>query len=146
MIKIISSKRRHLVILDIAGPVCKEDVAAARDKISSSLSSMKNGYTLIEIYRHTPSLGDNSGLTIGDLMSMFYAAGRIWRVVKVSHNGATDPGLVILHRTRWKRHVFEVDAGDIRQALEMAAEELCENADWSGRQEQEELEFPAAST
>jgi hypothetical protein len=91
---------------------------------------MSKGYTLVEVYREGAGLAGRNGRHMGALLGLCYSCGRIWRVIKISVNEARDPGLGILHRTRWKREVPETEVDSVKVGAVMVGEEIKENAEW----------------
>jgi hypothetical protein len=130
MIKIKYSKSRKAVVLDLSGVIEQANINQLAKRISRSIAQIGRGYTLIEVFRSPIFIGSEVAVKLGSLIKLCYHSGRIWRVVKVSHNDGRDPGLGILHRIRWSRDVPEMEVDNIRIAMRVAEEEMEENREW----------------
>lgn len=132
MLKVRYNKRKHTVILDFCGQVGKRDFERAVPEAETALGNIGKGYTLIEIFRRKPFLSPEISQRMGALLALCYRKSRIWRVVRVLGDSSRDPGISILHRTRWNRQVPEMETDNIRHAMGIAEEELRENRAWAG--------------
>ena len=130
MIKVRHSKAKRALLLDFSEEVNKSDIWRAGEEIDQALRDIGRGYTLIEIFHNHPHFEDGAGCFIGDMIEACYANNRIWRVIRLQENENSDPGLSILHRTRWKREVPEIDMDNIREAIAVAREEAEEQQKW----------------
>lgn len=130
MLKVKHSKSKRIVLLDFSGEIGKEDIKLADAEVGRALEDIGKGYTLIEVFHHHPRFTPLSGRTAGDLASKCYSASRIWRVIRVEDSPHADPGMSILHRTRWPRDVPELEMDNVREAVEVAKEETREQEDW----------------
>lgn len=130
MIKVRHSKSRHALILELSGEIGANEAEAAKHKVARVLEELGRGYTLIEAFRGGAKISRDAMLRVADLVSACYTGSRIWRVVRIFMDGASDPGLCILHRTRWTRSVPESEADGARQAVALAEEEARENSEW----------------
>jgi hypothetical protein len=130
MLKVKYSKSKRVVILDFAGDIRSVDIPALAKRIFRATERIGHGYTLVEIFRNPTTIGVKVAGKLGSLIKLCYAGSRIWRVVKVLPKDSQDPGIGILHRTRWGRNVPEIDTDSIHLALEIAEEEMRENAEW----------------
>jgi hypothetical protein len=141
MIKVRYSARRHLLLIDFCNLEEECPVDQWKDavrKISRALSKLSAGYTLIEVFRQNSNMDKKTIRRLGAIIDLCYAPIRIWRVLQLSHKGGVDPGLRILHRTRWKRNVPALEVSDIKHALSLAEEEISDNRDWLHHEKEHE--------
>lgn len=131
VIKVHHSCARKAVLLRVSGEVGRGDALRAAARIALALRNMGHGYTLIEVFKGACRLSGRAGLAMAVLARTCYERGRIWRVVRISIGGGQDPGLRILHRTRWDRNVPEIDADSVGGALDLAEREAEDNLDWA---------------
>lgn len=130
MIKVRHSKSKRALLLDFSEEVNKEDVQRAEAEIDQALRDIGGGYTLIEIFHNHPHFEGGAGYFAGDMVEACYTNNRIWRVIRLQEDGNSDPGMAILHRTRWKRDVPEIEMDNIREAMAVAREEATEQRVW----------------
>lgn len=131
MIKVRHSKHRRTILLELSGELGSSDAARASSEVVHALNEVGKGYALIEAFRGGTTIPVAAVPQLSEMVSLCYLRSRIWRVVRVFVSGGQDPGLCILHRTRWDRCVPMTDADTARLALAMAEEEVKENAEWS---------------
>jgi hypothetical protein len=130
VIKVKHSKSKRALLVDFSGPLGKEDIDRAHRDIQAALDNIGRGYTLIEIFHDHPYFEPSASLEAGLMVGLFYKNNRIWRVIRVEENEQADPGLSILHKTRWARSVPELTMDNIRQAVATAREEAQEQFAW----------------
>lgn len=133
MIKVKCSKSKHLLLLDFinqGGTIAMGDFKRLVSRISRLLLKINTGYTLVEVYGRGTKIDRERIGKIGEIYRLCYGARRIWRVVQVHKNCHPDPGLRILHQTRWKRHVPMIEVSNMKRALDLAMEEVEENSEW----------------
>lgn len=118
-------------MLDFEGDIGGGDVREATCGVARALGAMHKGYTLVEVFRGRPHFTVSGARTAGELAEACYSGNRIWMVVRVEEDERGDPGMSILHKTRWKREVPEVRIDSISQAVAMAREETKEQAEWT---------------
>lgn len=121
-----------MLVLDFAGNIGEVEVRDAEAAVGKALGEMRKGYTLIEVFRGRPHFTGDGARAAGELAAACYFRNRIWLVVCVDGDGHSDPGMSILHKTRWKREVPEVRIDSIGQAVAMAKEETREQGGWRG--------------
>jgi hypothetical protein len=126
MIKVRHSKTRRMVLLDFGGEIGVGDVHDAVQEVGKALGDIGDGYTLVEVFRDKPHFTIAAAREAGNLAGACDSGSGIWMVVRVEGDDHCDPGMTILHRTRWKREVPEVRIGSVGQALALAAEEVRE--------------------
>jgi hypothetical protein len=130
MIKVHYSQTDHWLSVELCQEITVSDIQHAATRIRPILHKMRQGYTLIEVFKGKSHMDQNGSALIGTLAQACYQTCRIWRVVRVRANQANDPGLIITHRTRWARAVPEIDVDDFPSALALAREERKENVEW----------------
>lgn len=131
MLKVLRSKSRKAVLLELSGTIGASETKRAAAELAGALRDIGHGYTLIEVFRGTSKFSQKALQIVAILARTCYDRSRIWRVVRLAVDGGHDPGLRILHVTRWGRRVPEVEHESIRDALVVAAEELEDNAHWA---------------
>lgn len=129
MIKVRHSRARRMLVLDFAGDIGGGEVREAAEGVGHALGEMKKGYTLVEVFRGHPHFTASGAMAAGELASACYSGNRIWMAVRVEGAEYGDPGMSILHKTRWKRGVPEVQTDTIGKALAMAKEEAREQGE-----------------
>jgi len=130
MLKVHYSETRRALVLDISGNLGASETSRATARVAGALRGMRKGYTLIEVFRGKTKMTGKAVDCAGALIRTCYERGRIWRVIKLSVGGGWDPGLKILHITRWKRRVPETEVDSIGAALAAADEETQDNGAW----------------
>jgi len=130
VIKVRHSKSKRVLLLDFSGGVGKQDLIQAGKDISIALSDIGRGYTLIEIFHDQPRFERGAGLEAGTMVGSCYENNRIWRVIRIEDKEHADPGLSILHQTRWKREIPVLTMDNIKEAVAVAKEEALEQSDW----------------
>lgn len=118
------------MVLDFSGSIGSSQTKRATGEVARSLRKMGHGYTLVEAFRGVVKFSKKAAGEAGRLVGTCYERGRIWRVVTVTLDGGVDPGLRILHRTRWGRGVPETEVDRAGGALALAAREVSENSGW----------------
>lgn len=131
MLKVKYSKVKRAVLLDFSGEVGVFDIKGAEKEVGAALKDIGKGYTLIEVFHDNPHFTMSASKLVGDLAACCYDDSRIWRVVRVEDRLHADPGMAILHRTRWKREIPILEMDNVRMAIEVAKEEIREQEDWS---------------
>jgi hypothetical protein len=130
VIKVHHSTKQHWLCLEFSATITHTDIKRATERVSPILKKMEHGYTLIEIFRGYNRLEVTATQDIGNLTHACYKSCRIWRVVRVSQENGHDPGVVLTHRTRWKRAIPEIEVDDLPTAINAAEEEFEENSCW----------------
>jgi len=132
MIKVKHSKFRRTILLELSGEIELGEVEEARAELERALDKLGYGYTLVEAFRGGVKISQEVVFQIAELVGLCYLRSRIWRVIRLFLDGGIDPGLCILHRTRWFRNVPVTEAYTARLAMAMAEEEARENSEWVG--------------
>jgi hypothetical protein len=130
MIKVRHSKSKRVLLLDFSGAVNTRDLQQAEVDIERALRDIGKGYTLVEVFRNHPCFEAGARLVAGEVVGTCYKNSRIWRVIRLEDVEYADPGVAILHRTRWRRDVPELTMDNIREAVAVAKEESAEQAEW----------------
>jgi hypothetical protein len=130
MVKVHYSEIRRALMLDISGNLGASETSRAVTRVADALRKMEKGYTLIEVFSGKAKMTGKAVDCAAALIRTCYERGRIWRVIRLSVGGGWDPGLNILHITRWKRRIPEMEVESIGAAMRAAEEETQENEAW----------------
>ncbi len=130
MIKVLNFQDHRAVLIAFWGGIGHSEIGRATAKVGGILREMGHGYTLIESFVENPHFSAKAARTAGKLAQVCYERNRIWRAIQIHIGKSQDPGMCVLHRTRWPRAVPESEAEDLMTALHTAEDEVVENSGW----------------